>query len=134
MAFWLQLGASGFRVDAAPFVLEQVAPGVDPGPMDYSILDDWRQDTQWERGDSILLCEANVERTEVVKYTAGRSDGPNDRAQMLFDFVLNPKIWLALARADAEPLIEALTTAVRLPERASGRRSSATTTSSTSAA
>ena len=46
--------------------------------------------------------------TEVVKYTAARPDGPNDRAQMLFDFVLNPKIWLALARADAEPLIEAL--------------------------
>jgi maltose alpha-D-glucosyltransferase/alpha-amylase len=86
--------------------------------MDYSILDDWRQDTQWERGDSVLLCEANVERTEVVKYTAGRAEGPNDRAQMLFDFVLNPKIWLALARADAEPLIEALTTELRLPEHA----------------
>ena len=44
MGFWLQLGASGFRVDAAPFVLEQISPGVDPGPMDYSILDAWRQD------------------------------------------------------------------------------------------
>ena len=32
MRFWLQLGASGFRVDAAPFVLEQVTPDVDPGP------------------------------------------------------------------------------------------------------
>ena len=27
MGFWLQLGASGFRIDAAPFVLEQVSPG-----------------------------------------------------------------------------------------------------------
>ena len=62
MAFWLQLGASGFRIDAAPFVLEQVAPGVDPGPMDFSILDDWRQDAQWQSGDSVLLCEANVAR------------------------------------------------------------------------
>ena len=118
MAFWLQLGASGFRIDAAPFVLEQTTPGVDPGPMDYSILDEWRQDTQWEHGDATLLCEANVERTEVTKYTAGRPDGPNDRAHMLLDFVLNPKLWLALARSDAEPLIEALTTEVRLPEHA----------------
>ena len=33
MAFWLQLGVSGFRIDAAPFVLEQIPPGVDPGPL-----------------------------------------------------------------------------------------------------
>ena len=50
MAFWLQLGASGFRIDAAPFVLEQVTPGVDPGPKDFTILDDWRQDVQWRNG------------------------------------------------------------------------------------
>jgi maltose alpha-D-glucosyltransferase / alpha-amylase len=118
MSFWLQLGAAGFRVDAAPFVLMQTAPGVDPGPLDYSILDEWRQQTQWQQGDSILLCEANVERSEVTKYTAGRADGPNDRAQMLFDFILNPKLWLALAREDAEPLVEAITTEVRLPEHA----------------
>ena len=30
MTFWLQAGASGFRIDAAPFVLEQVSAGVDP--------------------------------------------------------------------------------------------------------
>ena len=32
MGFWLQLGASGFRVDAAPFVLEQVGARRRPGP------------------------------------------------------------------------------------------------------
>jgi len=36
---------------------------------------------------------------------------------MMFDFLLNPRLWLALARADAEPLIDALKTQVRLPER-----------------
>ena len=35
---------------------------------------------------------------------------------MMFDFLLNPRLWLALARSDAEPLIEALTTAVQLPQ------------------
>ena len=60
MGFWLQLGAAGFRVDAAPFVLEQVTAGVDPAPKDFAILDDWRQDLQWRRGDAVLLCEANV--------------------------------------------------------------------------
>jgi maltose alpha-D-glucosyltransferase/alpha-amylase len=115
MAFWLQLGASGFRVDAAPFVIEQVSPGVDPGPQDFSILDSWRQETQWQLGDSVLLCEANVAATDVVKFTGSRPDGPGDRAQLMFDFLLNPKIWLALARCDAEPLVEALKVGVRLP-------------------
>ncbi|MDT4996628.1 MAG: maltose alpha-D-glucosyltransferase / alpha-amylase [Pseudonocardiales bacterium] len=115
MSYWLELGASGFRIDAAPFVLEQTGPGIDPGPSDFSILDDWRQDTQWQVGDCILLCEANVAPSDVAQYAGGRGDGPSDRAQMIFDFLLNPKTWLALARADAEPIIEALQTAVLLP-------------------
>jgi maltose alpha-D-glucosyltransferase/alpha-amylase len=116
MGFWLQLGASGFRIDAAPFVLEQIEPGVDAGPQDFSILDSWRQETQWQVGDSVLLCEANVAPSEVPAFAGSRPDGPTNRAQMMFDFLLNPRAWLALAREDAEPLTEALTTAVRLPE------------------
>jgi maltose alpha-D-glucosyltransferase/alpha-amylase len=116
MNFWLQLGAAGFRIDAAPFILEMVKPGVDSGPQDFSIMDSWRQETQWLRGDSVLLCEANVPPTEVVKFVGSRTEGPSDRAQMMFDFLLNPRTWLALARSDAEPLIEALTAAVKLPK------------------
>ena len=116
MRFWLQLGVAGFRIDAAPFILEQVKPGVDPGPQDFSIMDSWRQETQWLRGDSVLLCEANVAPSEVDKFVSSRSDGPTDRAQMMFDFLLNPRAWLALARSDAEPLVDALRTAVRLPQ------------------
>ena len=108
MAFWLQLGASGFRIDAAPFVLEQVEPGRDPAPQDFTILDDWRQDVQWQRGDAVLLCEANVEPDKLPPYCAAAPDGPNDRAHMLFDFLLNPRLWLALARGDAEPIAEQL--------------------------
>ncbi len=115
IGFWLQLGASGFRVDAAPFVLEQVAPGLDPGPLDFSILDDWRQDAQWTTGDAVLLCEANVARDDLVTYCAAAPTGPNDRAHMLFAFGVNTQLWLALARCDAEPLVEALNMSPRLP-------------------
>jgi maltose alpha-D-glucosyltransferase/alpha-amylase len=116
MNFWLQLGAAGFRIDAAPFILEQVKPGVDQAPKDFSILDSWRQETQWVRGDSVLLCEANVPPSEIGSYVGSQPDAPTDRTQMMFDFLLNPRAWLALARCDAEPLIEALTTAAKLPE------------------
>jgi len=115
MGFWLQLGASGFRIDAAPFVLEMVEPGRDPAPQDFSILDDWRQDVQWRRGDAVLLCEANVDADKLAAYCAAAPDGPNDRAHMLFNFLLNPRLWLALARQDAEPVIETLRTSPKLP-------------------
>jgi maltose alpha-D-glucosyltransferase / alpha-amylase len=115
MGFWLQLGASGFRIDAAPFVLEQISPGVPQGPMDFSILDGWRQDTQWRAGDSVLLCEANVSADDLPKYCAAATGGPNDRAHMLIAFGLNAKLWLALARGDAEPLVESLGALPKLP-------------------
>jgi maltose alpha-D-glucosyltransferase/alpha-amylase len=108
MAFWLQLGASGFRIDAAPFVLEQVTAEAERGPLDFSILDDWRQDVQWRDAQAVLLCEANVSADELPMYCAAVPGGPNDRAHMLFAFGLNIKLWLALARHDAEPLMEAL--------------------------
>jgi maltose alpha-D-glucosyltransferase / alpha-amylase len=116
MGFWLQMGAAGFRIDAAPFIIEMVKPGVDSAPKDFSIMDSWRQETQWRRGDSVLLCEANLPPSEIGTFVGSRPDGPSDRAQMMFDFLLNPRLWLALARCDAEPLIEALTTAVKLPQ------------------
>ena len=116
MAFWLQLGASGFRIDAAPFVLEEVSPGVDPGPKDFTILDHWRQEVQWRSADAVLLCEANVAPDDIAAYCAAVQGGPNDRTQMMFAFDLNAHLWLALARCDAEPLVENLKAMPRLPE------------------
>jgi maltose alpha-D-glucosyltransferase / alpha-amylase len=115
MAFWLQLGASGFRIDAAPFVLEQVAPNVDPAPLDFSILNQWREDVQWRNPEAVLLCEANVDPEQMAMYCTAGPGEPNDRAHMLFAFDLNPRLWLALARCDAEPLVETLSTLSPLP-------------------
>jgi hypothetical protein len=47
MGFWLQLGASGFRIDGTVH-LEQTEPGhPNEKVMDFRILDDWRQDISW---------------------------------------------------------------------------------------
>jgi maltose alpha-D-glucosyltransferase/alpha-amylase len=106
MAFWLQLGVSGFRVDAAPFVLE-LDPHR-PGELDFGILDEWRQHVQWVRSDAILLCEANVGHDLLPTFTRATENGQNDRSHMLFAFNLNAMLWLALARRVAEPLVMGL--------------------------
>jgi len=115
MGFWLQLGASGFRVDGAPFVLELVRPGEDTPQQDFSILDDWRQDVSWRKGDAVLLCEANVDPEKLADYVSSTPGGPNDRAHMLFGFLMNVRMWLALAREQAEPVVEGLRVTPALP-------------------
>jgi maltose alpha-D-glucosyltransferase/alpha-amylase len=115
MGFWLQLGASGFRIDAAPFVLMMVSPDDDDPPQDFGILDDWRQDVSWRKGDAVLLCEANVDPDKLADYVTSTPGGPNDRAHMLFGFLLNARMWLALAREQAEPVIEALRSQPAMP-------------------
>jgi maltose alpha-D-glucosyltransferase / alpha-amylase len=114
MGFWAQLGVGGFRIDAAPFVIELVEPGPEPDKNDFHIIDGWRRFLQWRQGDSVLLGEANVSPQDVPQYF-GSSPESADRLHMLFDFVLNPRIFLSLARRTAEPLAEALTDAVRVP-------------------
>jgi maltose alpha-D-glucosyltransferase/alpha-amylase len=113
-AFWLQLGVSGFRIDAAPFIIEQTEPGVPEGKKDFDFLTELRQHVQWRRGDAVLLAEANVEPEDLPVYFGDRGGSAN-RLHMLFDFMLNGRLMLALARRDPEPVIDALRDTPALP-------------------
>jgi maltose alpha-D-glucosyltransferase/alpha-amylase len=114
MAFWLQLGVAGFRVDAAPFIIEYTEPGRDDSPKHLEALTELRQHVQWRRGDAVLLAEANVEPEQLVAYFAD-AGGSANRLHMLFDFMLNGRLVLALAREDPEPIVEALHDTPSLP-------------------
>lgn len=114
ISFWLQLGVSGFRIDAAPFIIELTEPGNDNSPKDFEFLTELRQYVQWRRADAILLAEANVEPDQLPVYF-GDSGGSANRLHMLFDFMLNGRLMLALARRDPEPIIEALRDTPALP-------------------
>jgi maltose alpha-D-glucosyltransferase / alpha-amylase len=114
MGFWLQLGVAGFRIDAAPFVIEQTRPGEPNPPKDFEFLTDLRDLVSWRRGDALLLAEANVPPDEIVGYF-GDSGGSGNRLHMLFDFLLNDALVLALARERAEPLVLALKDTPALP-------------------
>jgi maltose alpha-D-glucosyltransferase / alpha-amylase len=105
--FWLQLGVSGFRMDAVPFIIEETEPGNPNSPKDMDFLTELRQHIQWRKGDAVLLAEANVEPDQ-LKHFFGDLGGSGNRIHMLFDFMLNGRLILALARNDAEPIIDAL--------------------------
>jgi maltose alpha-D-glucosyltransferase/alpha-amylase len=113
-AFWLQLGVSGFRMDAVPFIIEETVPGEANPAKDMNYLTELRQHIQWRKGDSVLLAEANVEPDQ-LKHFFGDTGGSANRIHMLFDFMLNGRLMLALARRDPEPVIDALRDTPALP-------------------
>ena len=103
MGFWLQLGVSGFRMDAVPFLIEN--KGVDPKPgKNYELLHEMRDFLQWRRRDAILLAEANVPPGESLEYFGAQGD----RLQMMLNFPVNQRLFYALATADLAPLVKAL--------------------------
>ncbi|HEX8346748.1 MAG TPA: alpha-amylase family protein [Actinoplanes sp.] len=117
-AFWLQLGVAGFRMDAVPFIIEETVPGNPDPTKDFEFLSDLRQFVQWRRGDAVLLAEANVEPQQLTDFF-GDGGGSANRIHMLFDFMLNGRLMLALARGNPEVIIDALRDTPALPEGAS---------------
>lgn len=113
-SFWLQLGVSGFRMDAVPFIIEQTVPGQPEAIKDMEFLTELRQHVQWRKADAVLLAEANVEADQLVQFF-GDSGGSANRIHMLFDFMLNGRLMLALARENPEGIIDALQDTPKLP-------------------
>jgi maltose alpha-D-glucosyltransferase/alpha-amylase len=104
MGFWIQLGVSGFRMDAVPFIISTKGPQVRMPEEQYEMLREFREFLQWRRGDCIVLAEANVLPETDMEYFG--SDG--DRMHMMFNFQVNQNLFYALASADTRPLVKAL--------------------------
>jgi maltose alpha-D-glucosyltransferase/alpha-amylase len=108
MGFWLQLGVSGFRIDAAPFLINPL--GLADCPDLQGFLKDMREFITSRRCDAVLLAEANVTADKIPVYF-----GNGDRCQILFNFLLNQYMFLALARKDAQPLFDGLKSLPNIP-------------------
>ncbi|MFD2515444.1 alpha-amylase family protein [Pontibacter locisalis] len=97
--FWLSFGVDGFRIDAATHILE--GKGVEgtrlKRPVHY--LKELRKSVTKKSQETILLAEADVEPDKIGLYY-----GKGERLNMLFNFILDNYIFLALAREEAEPI------------------------------
>lgn len=110
MGFWLELGVSGFRIDAAPFVIKGIGAEGKTSEDLQVVLEELRQFATSRRPDAILLAEANVPPDELPIYF-----GEGDRMHILFSFLVNQYLFLALARQDIEPLQQGLKTLPTIP-------------------
>ena len=105
MGFWLQLGVSGFRMDAVPFVIAEKGADAGQKPLEhYDMLREFSQFLTWREGEAIILAEANVLPGTDLNYF-GKA---GERLQMMFNFDVNQHLFYALASADARPLVKAM--------------------------
>ena len=101
MHFWLKLGVSGFRIDAAPHMIAEKGNEKFEGDP-HDVFREFRKYVEKQKKDAVLLAEVDVEPETYEKYfDKGR------QMHMLLNFYINNYIFLCLARKKATPLVEA---------------------------
>lgn len=104
MGFWIQLGVSGFRMDAVPFVIATKGPDVTQAVEQYEMLREFREFLSWRQGEAVILAEANVLPNTDLEYFGANGE----RLHMMFNFQVNQTLFYALATADSRLLVNAL--------------------------
>lgn len=103
-AFWLALGVTGYRIDAVPFLLEEVSGVAADSKDPHALLREFGSYLTRRRGDAVLLGEVNLPYHKGVEFFGEHGDELN----MMFNFRLNQAMFLALARRDVKPLAKVL--------------------------
>ncbi|KRE93682.1 trehalose synthase [Nocardioides sp. Soil774] len=107
VGFWLELGFDGFRVDGIPFLEQNADNAGDPAlAVDpHQLMRRIRAFVNRRAGHAMMLGEVNLPHPQQREFFGG--DAGNE-LQMQFDFIGMQATYLALARGDAAPLVEAL--------------------------
>jgi maltose alpha-D-glucosyltransferase/alpha-amylase len=111
IGYWLQLGISGFRVDAVPFLLETDGNSERMELQPHEWLRRLRSFLVRRRGSAMLMGEVNLEPEDVRRYFGDEGD----ELHMCLNFNLNQMLALALVRQDAGALVHCLRTLPTLP-------------------
>jgi maltose alpha-D-glucosyltransferase / alpha-amylase len=98
MGFWLQLGVSGFRIDAAHILVHETKDQV------FEMLEEMRGFITSRNHEAVLLGEANVVADDLQEFFGNE----NNRLHLLFNFYTNKNMFLSLARKEAGPLLKTL--------------------------
>ena len=112
LRFWLDLGLDGFRLDAVPYLYERDGTNGENLPETHAFLKRVRAEVDAGYQDRVLLAEANQWPADVVAYFG---DGDGDECHMAFHFPVMPRMFMAIRREDALPMVEILESTPPIP-------------------
>jgi len=110
MRFWLELGVDGFRLDAIPYLVERDGTSCENLPETHAVLRRLRAFVDHHAPGRMLLAEANQWPEDVRPYF-----GEGDECHMAFHFPVMPRIFMALRRESAEPIVDILRRTPAIP-------------------
>ena len=111
LRFWLDLGLDGFRLDAVPYLFEREGTICENLPETHAYLKRVRSEIDAHYPDKVLLAEANQWPADVVEYF-----GEGDECHMAFHFPVMPRMFMAVRREEAAPILEILRQTPPIPE------------------
>src|SRR5919202_809896 len=111
VAFWLQLGVDGLRLDAVPYLFEREGTNGENLPETHAFLKRLRAfvDERWP--NRMLLAEANQWPLDVRPYF-----GDGDECHMAFHFPVMPRMFMAIRREERYPITEILRQTPDIPD------------------
>jgi maltose alpha-D-glucosyltransferase/alpha-amylase len=109
--FWLDLGVDGFRADAVPYLFQREGTSCENLPETHAYLKRLRAFIDAHYPGRILLSEANQWPEDTRPYF-----GDGDEFHMAFHFPVMPRIFMALARGDRQPILDILARTPPIPE------------------
>ncbi|MBS1843589.1 MAG: maltose alpha-D-glucosyltransferase [Actinobacteria bacterium] len=111
LRFWFDRGLDGFRLDAVPYLYEREGTSCENLPETHTYLKRVREEIDANYPDRVLLAEANQWPADVVDYF-----GDGDECHMAFHFPVMPRLFMALRREDATPIVEILEQTPEIPD------------------
>jgi len=110
MAFWLEMGVDGFRLDAIPYLIERDGTTNENLRETHEVIKAIRRRVEERYPGRLLLAEANMWPEDVREYF-----GDGDECQMAYHFPLMPRMYMAIALEDRHPVVEILAQTPDIP-------------------
>ncbi|HTV32361.1 MAG TPA: maltose alpha-D-glucosyltransferase [Methylocella sp.] len=111
MAYWLDMGVDGLRMDAVPYLIEREGTNCENLPETHAVIKKLRAAIDARYPDRMLLAEANLWPEEAAQYF-----GQGDECHMAFHFPLMPRIYMALAQEDRHPITDIMRQTPDVPD------------------
>jgi len=111
MRFWLDMGVDGFRLDAIPYLIERDGSSNENLPETHAVIKRLRAAIDARYQNRFLLAEANMWPEDVRGYF-----GDGDECHMAYHFPLMPRMYMAIAQEDRDPIVEILQQTPEIPD------------------
>ncbi|HET6611218.1 MAG TPA: alpha-amylase family protein, partial [Kofleriaceae bacterium] len=111
LAFWMDLGVDGMRLDAIPYLYERDQTNCENLVETHDFLRKLRAHTDSKYKNRMFLAEANQWPEDAAAYF-----GAGDECQMNFHFPLMPRMFMALQQETSFPILDILEQTPAIPD------------------